>query len=279
MKLSLSTFISLLFVTAVSVSAQDPATEAGEDFDLYAVMGLFEDAKDLEDFEKKLNSQDNDVNNLDLNKDDEVDLVRVVEHEDGSTHILVLQAVLGEDDFQDLAVIELEKKGEDDISGQIIGDEEIYGPDYIIEPAPEEASLARNYFMAVYVSVHRWTPVRVVFRPGRAIFISSVVWMPRPVWFRPWRPVARSSWRKKASRWHSPRFRTTKSRHSARGKSMYSSRRRSSPTAKKNYGPKPGPTTGPGSSPNQQQKKQQQTKQQQNKQQPKKKQPQQKKKK
>ena len=32
---------------------QEPATEAGDDFDLYGAIGLFEDAEDIEDFEQK----------------------------------------------------------------------------------------------------------------------------------------------------------------------------------------------------------------------------------
>ncbi len=252
-------FVALIMQT----KAQTPATEAGEDFDLFAAMDLFEDSEDLEDFEKKLNSQDNDVNNLDLNKDGEVDMVRIVEHSEGNTKVLVIQAVLGENDFQDIATIELEKHAENEISGQIIGDEEIYGPDYIIEPASEEASLNNYNSMAVFVSVHLWSPVRVIFRPGRVIFVSAIVWMPRPIWFHPWGPIAIVTWRNRVMRWHSPRFRHTKARHSPRGKSMYSSRRRSSPNAKKNFGPSPGPSTGPGGTPHQQQPKQQQQKKQQ----------------
>ena len=73
------TQLLLFMVFFVHAQEQTPATEAGEDFDLYGVIGLFEDSKDLEDFEKKLNGEDNDVNNLDLNKDEEVDMVKVVE--------------------------------------------------------------------------------------------------------------------------------------------------------------------------------------------------------
>ena len=265
----------------VLLSAQTPATEAGEDFDLYGAMSLFEEAEDLEDFEKKLNSESNDVNNLDLNKDNEVDMVRIVEHSDGNTKVLVIQAVLGENDFQDIAVIELEKNSDTDISGQIIGDEELYGPDYIIEPTAEEASLAGAH-MGVYVSVHLWRPVRVIFRPGRAIFVSAIVWSPRPLWFRPWRPIARTSWRNRYMRWHSPRFQATKARRSPRGKSMYASNRRTSSVARRNMGPSPSPVASPArksSTQKQKQNQQQQKKKQQNQQQKKKQQTQQQKKK
>jgi len=249
--------ISLLLVSSfIYAQDQEPATEAGEDFDLYGVLGIFEESEDLEDFEKKINSEENDVNNLDLNKDEEVDMVKVVEYAEENTHLLVLQAVLGENDFQDIATIEIEKHPDEEISLQVIGDPDIYGPDYIIEPAPEEGSISKAYgTMAVFVSVRLWRPVKVIFRPGRAIFVTAVVFRPRPPWFRVRRPIARSTWRGRAARWHSPRARHTRGRHSARGRNMYSSRRKTSAVAKNNFGPKPGPNTGPSTSPSNQKKK------------------------
>lgn len=248
-KTIITTQILLLMLCYVYAQEHTPATEAGEDFDLYGVIGLFEESEDLEDFEKKINGEDNDVNNLDLNKDEEVDMVKVIEHSENNTHLIVLQAVLSENDVQDIATIEIEKHSENEISLQVIGDVDIYGPDYIIEPAPEEGSIKSYGTMAVFVSVHLWRPVVVVFRPGRVLFVSAVVWMPRPIWFRPWRPIGRSTWRGRAHRWHNPRFRTSRSRHSVRGRNMYTTQRRSSPAAKKNFGPKPGPSTGPSAGP------------------------------
>ncbi len=260
MKIKIVSIVGIFLTSILFAQAQDPATEAGEDFDLYAAISLFENAEDLEDYEKKLNSQDNDVNNLDLNKDDEVDLVRIVEISEGNTKVLVIQAVIGEDDYQDIATIELEKFGESEISCQIIGDEEIYGPDYIIEPSEETASLNNYSSMAVFVSVHMWSPVRIIFLPGSVLFVSAITWRVHPVWFRPWRPIGRSTWHGRSARWHSPRFHHSKSRHSPRGKNMYSTQRKTSPAAKKNYGPK-SPQQNKQQQPKQQQQKQSQQKQ------------------
>ncbi len=249
--------ITLFLVSSIFLYAQEqtPATEAGEDFDLEAVVGLFEDAEDLEDFEKRINSEDNEINNLDLNKDEEVDIVKVVEYEDGNTHLLVLQAMLSETDVQDIATVEIEKHGDNEISLQVIGDPDIYGPDYIVEPAKEEGSIAVYRPTAVFVSVALWRPVKVIFRPGRRIFVSAVVFRPRPPWFRVRRPIARSTWRARARRWRSPRVAHTRARHSVRGRNMYTSRRKTSAVAKKNYGPKPAPYKGPSTGPSSQQKK------------------------
>jgi len=248
-KTFLTTQILVFVFCFVYAQEQTPATEAGEDFDLYGVIGLFEESEDLADFEKKLNSEANDVNNLDLNKDEEVDMVKVIEHSENNTHLLVLQAVLSESDAQDIATIEIEKHSENEISLQVIGDVDIYGSDYIIEPAPEEGSINSYGKMAVFVSVHLWRPVVVVFRPGRVIFVSSVVWMPRPIWFRPWRPIGRSTWLGRANRWHNPRCRHGRSRNSMRGRNMYTTQRKTSPAAKKNFGPQPSPNKGPSAGP------------------------------
>ena len=241
--------LALLLATTIIAKSQDqtPATEAGEDFDLYRVIDLFEEVEDLEEFEQKINDESTEINNLDLNKDDEIDIVKVVEYQDGNTHVLVLQAMLSETDAQDMATVEIEKHSDGEISLQVIGDPDIYGPDYILEPAKEEGSIAAYRPTAVFVSVRLWRPVVVMFRPGRAIFVSAVVFRPRPPWFRARRPIGRSTWRARAR--HSPRVSHSKARHSAIGRNMYSSKRKTSTVARNNAGPKPGPNTGPNTGP------------------------------
>ena len=239
-----SILILLIAVPAClgSLAAQEeltPATEAGEDFDLYGAISLFEQSEDLADFEKKINDEANDVNNLDLNKDDEVDLLKVVEYEEETTHLIVIQAMISENDVQDIATIEIEKHQEDEVSLQVIGDVDLYGENYIVEPASEDAGKAvSTTFMGVFVSVHVWRPVRAIYRPGRRVFVSAVVWRPRPAWYRPWRPVARATWRNNARRWHNKRWRHATARHSRRANNMYKSKRRTSTVARNNAGPK-----------------------------------------
>jgi hypothetical protein len=46
----------------------------------------------------------------------------------------VLQAVVSENEKQDIAVIEIEKTGDTTAVLQIIGDEDIYGEQVIVEP-------------------------------------------------------------------------------------------------------------------------------------------------
>jgi len=134
--------VVLIFFSIFTLDAQEPtpATEAGEDFDLNAVMSVMENAEDLADLEKKINDSEYQINNLDLNKDDEIDIVKVVELDEKETRVLVLRAVIGENDYQDVATIEIEKHSDTEISLQVIGDPDLYGADYILEPAPEETS-------------------------------------------------------------------------------------------------------------------------------------------
>ncbi len=221
--------------------------EAGEDFDLEAVMSVMEDAEDLADLEKKINDPDMQVNNLDLNSDDEVDIVKIVEYDEDNTRLLVIQAVLGENDFQDVATIEIEKHGEDSISLQIVGDPDLYGPDYVLEPAGNDSSSGNNqgggdaiYLVpehirelsaAVFFSVHRWRPIRPLFRVGRVIFISNVVWRPLAPWFIVRRPIARATWRNRAIKYNRNRYRTATKRHSRNASRMYSNKRKRSAKA------------------------------------------------
>jgi len=257
-------YLFLFALCVINAQEQTPATEAGEDFDLNAVIELMEKAEDLADLEKKINDEENQVNNLDLNKDEEIDVIKVVEYDEENTRLIVLQAVLSETEVQDIATIEIEKHSEDEISLQVIGDPDIYGPDYIIEPAPEESSteskgggddfhtdpFVPDYLTAaVFVSVHRWRPIGPLFVVGRVMFVSAVGWRPAPVWFIVRRPIARSTWRARSRRYRSSRYRSSRSRHSTRGKSMYSSKRKKSNVAKKNMGPKPGPSKGPNTGP------------------------------
>ncbi|MBK8112834.1 MAG: hypothetical protein IPK46_22310 [Saprospiraceae bacterium] len=61
---------------------------------------------------------------------------------EGDVHVFILQATLGDKDVQDIATIEIEKTGKEEAMLQIIGDEDIYGEEVIVEPTeqPEEKS-------------------------------------------------------------------------------------------------------------------------------------------
>src|SRR5690606_2331060 len=70
--------------------------DISDNLDLQAVASIFGEAKDLEDFEKKLNDSALQISNLDLNQDGYVDYLRVLEVAEGDTRVIVIQAVLGQ---------------------------------------------------------------------------------------------------------------------------------------------------------------------------------------
>jgi len=106
----------------------------GDNLDLYAVLELFQKSKTIEGFEKSLNDDKLKINNLDLDLDKKVDFIKVVTKKDGDSYTFILQIDVNKKETQDVAVIFLNKDKSGKISLQIVGDEELYGKDYIIEP-------------------------------------------------------------------------------------------------------------------------------------------------
>jgi len=116
----------------------------GDNLDLSAVLNIFKESKNVEDFEKNLNNADNKVNNLDLNHDGKVDYIRVIETGSDTLHNLVLQVPISRSQSQDVAVIQIQKKADKTIHLQIVGDETLYGKNYIIEPQDATTQSQQN---------------------------------------------------------------------------------------------------------------------------------------
>jgi uncharacterized membrane protein YgcG len=142
-KIALSLLILLACLFSVSSFSQtgkekEEEPEAlglpGDNLNLSVVLEVFKKSKTLEEFENTLNSKDSQINNLDLNDDKKVDYIRVNSEKDGDAHLIVLSIDVSEKETQDVAVISVVKDEKGNISFQIIGDEELYGEDYIIEP-------------------------------------------------------------------------------------------------------------------------------------------------
>ena len=136
----------------------------GDNLDLYAVLETFRTAESIEKFENSLNSPENKINNLDLNEDDQIDYIKIIDNVENDAHAIILRIDLSKTESQDIAVIELEKTGEENASIQIVGDEEIYGDDYIVEPL---ISVSTGNMTPVFVilNVWNWTSVRFIFGP------------------------------------------------------------------------------------------------------------------
>jgi hypothetical protein len=188
--LSIACLLLWSFVTLAEVTLRNDSTGLpGDNFSLEGAMELFKKSGSPEEFEKMINSEDNKVNNLDLNEDGEIDYIKVIDKSESNVHAFILQAAVSETESQDIAVIELEKTSEGNAVAQIVGDEDIYGEETIIEPAEEVKSNAGATTSNVTVNVWTWPAVRYVYGPAYRSWISPWGWRTRPVWWKPWRPV------------------------------------------------------------------------------------------
>ncbi|HEX2630451.1 MAG TPA: hypothetical protein VHM26_15630 [Chitinophagaceae bacterium] len=203
---SILTALFLLTITtkAQNTSGVDSTGLPGDDFSLQGALQLFKQAGSPEEFEKLLNTESSNVNNLDLNGDGETDYVRVIDKQDGDVHVFILQVPVSEKESQDIAVIELEKTGGSTAMIQIIGDEDIYGEEVIVEPNGDEEtgmSFQSNYGMdhgpsgytesnGIIVNVWLWPSVRFIYGPVYRPWASPWRWRMHPVWWKPWHPLA-----------------------------------------------------------------------------------------
>jgi len=194
---ALAALLSAAPLQAQEQNDADSTGLAGDHFSLEAALDLFKQSSSLEDFEKRLNEEDNPANNLDLNEDGQIDYIRVVDRMDGDVHAIVLQVPVSEAESQDVAVIELEKTGAESAVLQILGDEDVFGEQVIAEPVEAEGvespkgrggpavHLAPD---AIIVNVWLWPSVRYMYRPAYVVYVSPWRWGLYPTWWRPFRP-------------------------------------------------------------------------------------------
>lgn len=217
MKQLLLCIICVAFIS-IKASAQEESTGLpGDHFSLQGALEMFKKASSPEEFEKLINSQDKNVNNLDLNEDGEIDYVKVIDKTDNKVHAFVLQVAVSETENQDIAVIELEKTGDTTAVLQIIGDEEIYGEQIIVEASDEGDEISNNddngtvpggpaagFFEMnrIVINVFYWPSVRFIYRPVYVPWVSPWRWRHYPGWWRPWRPLAWSAFHPLRLRYH-----------------------------------------------------------------------------
>jgi hypothetical protein len=169
--------ILMMFMSVVSL-AQDKtkvtanSTDISDNLDLRAVATIFGDAANLDAFERKLNDPKSQITNLDLNNDNLVDYLRVVESVEGNAHIIVLQAVLDKDVYQDVATIEVIKDSNNRVQVQVVGDVYMYGANYIYEPVYVHVPVIYNTFW-----VNSYVP-----------YCSTWYWNYYPSYYTCWNP-------------------------------------------------------------------------------------------
>lgn len=186
-----TTLITLMSFQHVTAGTDTDSTGLeGDNLDLYGVLELFKKAESTEQFEELLNKENSEINNLDLNGDDEIDYISVIDRLDSNTHAITLQVALSDKETQDIAVITLEQKDDKTVYLQIIGDEDLYGKEYIVEPFDDKGD--KELVVApivVLVNVWGWPSVRHIYEPGYKLWVSPWRWHHYPGWWKPWKPV------------------------------------------------------------------------------------------
>jgi hypothetical protein len=183
-----------LLAAGTVLKAQDRQEEylglPGDNLNLYAVMQLFQNSKTLEDFERELNDQNSNINNLDLNYDNLVDYIKVIDNVDGSIHNIVLQVSVGPRDNQDIAVFTVVRFNNGQVQIQLTGDEALYGNNYIIEPISDETpnpGYNGNYVRTTPSQIAYWPVVRYIYLPTYTVWRSRWYWGYYPSYWNPWR--------------------------------------------------------------------------------------------
>ena len=171
----------LTSVFATSIEAQNRTTinsmnsDISDNLDLRAVASIFGDSRNLQDFERRLNDPRLQISNLDLNYDNEVDYLRVIESVQKRTHVVIIQSVIDRDLYQDIATIEVDRDRFNNVNVQVVGNNYMYGNNYIFEPVfydtpriyasfwlsnyrPYCSSWSWNYYPSYYYS---WNPFPV----------------------------------------------------------------------------------------------------------------------
>jgi len=156
-----------------SVTVEALSDEVSYNLDLRAVATVFADSRNLENFEYRLNDYNSGISNLDLNRDGQIDYLRVVEMYENGMHLVVIQAVLGYNIFQDVATVVVEGRNSNNVHVQIVGNPYLYGTNYIIEPVFHHPPVIYRSF---------WTP-------GYVVWNSPYYWGYYPTYYHHRAPV------------------------------------------------------------------------------------------
>ncbi|WP_153632804.1 hypothetical protein [Prolixibacter sp. SD074] len=205
-KIIIISILAILTSMAGIATASDYPDEylglPGDNLNLYATMKLFQESETLEGFERSVNDPNLHINNLDLNGDNLVDYISVVDYVDGNVHTIVLRTQLNRNETQDIAVFTVQRFDDGTARIQLIGDEALYGKNYIVEPIYADSHETPNpgYMGGSVVidspspvvvttyEVAAWPIIRFIYRPGYVCWHSIWGWGHYPSYWNPWRP-------------------------------------------------------------------------------------------
>ena len=234
-KTCLSIVFGLFFI---HLFAQEPELGLpGDNLNLYGVLNIFQNSPTLETFEKNLNAKNSQVNNLDLNGDGRTDYIHVIDNMNGSSHAIVLLVDVNETETQDVAVIEVDRDADNQVHVQIVGDEALYGKDYIVEPnqsTPNPAYGGNVRENNTYYSPASWAIIDFMLAPRYVMYSSPYHWGYYPHYWRPWSPFSYHDY----YGFHRPYFNYYKrsdTYHSPAAHEYYGHHRMSSPIVRERY--------------------------------------------
>jgi hypothetical protein len=205
-KLLTSAILLSMFATVATLKAQPQQEEylglPGDNLNLFAVMKLFQESSTLESFERDLNDQNFRINNLDLNGDNMIDYITVRDFVDRDVHTIVLQDEINRRETQDVAVFTVQRFPNGQVQIQLIGDEALYGKNYIVEPITDEqlAGVTPNpgytgysawtgpVVRTTYYEIAAWPLIRFIYMPGYVAWRSSWHWGYFPPYWHAWKP-------------------------------------------------------------------------------------------
>jgi hypothetical protein len=198
-----TSILTVLIASLTAVSAGNYPEEylglPGDNLNLYATMKLFQESETLEAFERDLNDEKSKINNLDLNGDNLVDYITVTDYPDGNAHTIVLRTALNRNEAQDVAVFTVQQFKDGSVQIQLVGDEALYGKNYIVEPiyaeTPNPGYKGTTVYTdnvkvvtTTYYEVAAWPVIRFMYNPYYVSWHSSWYWGYYPVYWNPWRP-------------------------------------------------------------------------------------------
>jgi hypothetical protein len=197
-----NSMLALMLIMSSTLRAQNRSAEylglPGDNLNLFAVLNIFQESETLEGFERKLNDPDLMINNLDLNMDNKVDYIMVFDYSEGNLHNIVLRVALNQNEKQDVAVFIVERYDDGSVLIQLIGDEALYGPNYIIEPNYAETPNpgyrgntsygSSDVVTTTYYEVATWPVIVYLYEPFYVAWHSSWYWGFYPPYWYPWSP-------------------------------------------------------------------------------------------
>lgn len=169
-----------------------------EQISLEGLLDLCRKASNPEELEKSLNDSGSAIHNIDLNDDGNIDYLNVEEAVEENIHMLFIRSEVNNNEFQDIAVIEVEKAGESLAYVRAVADSALFGEELAIEPKDEKelnsGGKGGPYFMEVPVKLLRancwsWPMVRALYLPGYRPWMSPWRLKRLPPWYKPWKPM------------------------------------------------------------------------------------------